>query len=136
MLQRLSIGAFIGYLIDHIEDRTALRCYDDPNNKESPFYSVQIVKTEPADTKTMYVDVYEVWIHCISEPVKPYSNAPVLALVQNLEEVMTQELALPRPFMIQRQVYNGLQTLKKDESDEGHAVLSFAFHISYGYRCK
>jgi hypothetical protein len=136
MLQRLSVAEFLGCLIDHIEGNTELRCYDDPNNKESPLYSVQLVRSEPADTKTMYVDVYTVWVHCISEPTRPYSTAPVLALVQKLEEAMSEDVALPSGYQLVRQVYGGLQTLKKDESDEGHAVLSFDFHVCYGFRCK
>lgn len=136
MLQRLSMAEFLGCLIEHIEASTGLRCYDDPNNRESPLYSVQLVRSEPADTKTMYVDTYEVWVHCISAPTKPYSNAPVLALVQSLEEAMTEDVALPRGYKLVRQVYGGLQTLKEDESHEGHAVLSFEFHVCYGFRCK
>lgn len=136
MLSRLSIGMFLGLLIDHVEGKTGLRCYDDPNNKESPLYSVQLVRSEPSDTKTMYVDVLEVWAHCVSAPVKPYSNAPVLELVQTLEEAMSEDVALPDGYRMLRQVYNGLQTLKVDESGEGHAVLSFQFHICYGFRCK
>lgn len=136
MLKRLSMAEFLGCLIDHVEERTGLSCYDDPNNKKSPFYSVQLVRSEPANTKTEFRDVYQVWIHCISAPANPFSNAPVLALVQALEEAMTDDMELPDPFCVQRQDYGGLQTLKKDESGEGHAVLSFDFNVRYGFRCK
>ncbi|RVU97061.1 DUF5072 domain-containing protein [Coriobacteriales bacterium OH1046] len=137
MLKRLSIAGFLGCLITAIAERTGIPCYDSPEDKESPFYSVQLVRSEPADTKTMYVDVYSVWVHCISEPVRPrYSNAPVLELVQALEEAMSDGLALPEPHLLYRQVYDGMQTLKMDETGEGHAVLSFAFHVCYGFRCK
>lgn len=135
-LSRLSIAEFLGCLIDHVEAGTGLRCYDDPNNKEPPFYSVQFLKSEPVDSKTMFLDKYQVWIHCIGEPVRPYSNAPVLALVQQLEETMTSELAMPEGFALWRQEYGGLQALKEDETHEGHAVLSYDFHICYGFRCK
>ena len=137
MLKRLSIAELLGCLIGHIEDRTGVPCYDSPDNERSPLYSVQLTRTEPANTKTMYVDVFQVWVHCISEPaVGEYSNAPVLALVQGLEEALSDDLALPSPYRMFRQVYNGLQTLKMDESREGHAVLSFDFHVCYGFRCK
>ena len=136
MLKRLSIAEFTGCLIDFIEEKTGLRCYDSPDNKESPFYSVQLVNSEPGDTKTMFIDVYQVWVHCIGAPTRPYSTAPVLALVQKLEEAMTDDLALPEPYRVQRQVYGGRRTLKRDESDEGHAVLSFDFHVCDGFRCK
>ena len=136
MLKRLSAGAFLGQLIRTIEERTEIKCYDDPDNKPSPLYSVQLVKTEPQDTKTMFIDSYEVWVHCISEEVNPYSNAPVLRLVQKLEEALTQDLKVEPPFFLHRQDYLGLQTLKKDASGEGHAVLTFRFLVCYGFRCK
>lgn len=136
MLKRLSIAEFLGHLIGAVSERTGIPCYDSPEDRPSPLYSVQLVRSEPADTKTMYIDVYSVWIHCIGAPVRPYSNAPVLSLVQALEEAMSDGLALPEPYLLYRQVYDGLQTLKMDETGEGHAVLSFTFHICYGYRCK
>lgn len=136
MYKRMSIGRFLGTLISFIEEKTGIKCYDDPNNKKSPLYSVQLVRTQPQNTKTMYIDMYEVWIHCISKKVTPYSNAPVLQLVQTLEEAMSEDLKLPKPFKLYRQEYEGLQTLKKDESGEGHAVVSYRFYICYGLRCK
>ncbi|MEY8314152.1 DUF5072 family protein [Adlercreutzia muris] len=136
MYRRLSIAQFLGSLIGFIEERTGVKCYDDPDNKPSPLYSVQLVRTQPQNTKTMYIDTYEVWVHCISEAVQPHSNAPVLNLVQTLEEALSTDLPLPEPFKLYRQEYEGLQTLKRDESGEGHAVLAYRFFICYGYRCK
>lgn len=136
MLKRISIAEFLGCLIDHIEANTGIKCCDDPDNVPSPLYGVQFVRSEPCNTKTAFVDMFEVYVHCISEPVHPYSNAPVLELVEKLEEAMTDDLELPEPFIVQRQVYNGLTELKKDESGEGHAVLGLAFYICYGFRCK
>ena len=136
MYRRLSIAQFLGSLIGFIEERTGVKCYDDPDNKPSPLYSVQLVRTQPQNTKTMYIDTYEVWVHCISEAVQPHSNAPVLNLVQTLEEALSTDLPLPAPFKHYRQEYEGLQTLKRDESGEGHAVLAYRFFICYGYRCK
>lgn len=136
MMKRLSAAEFLGCLIATIEKRTGISCYDNADNKPSPLYSVQLLRTEPANTKTMFIDRYEVSIHCISEEVEPYSNAPVLRLVQQLEEAMTDDLKLKVPYLLHRQDYLGLQALKKDPSGEGHAVLNFTFHICYGYRCK
>lgn len=136
MLKRMSVAEFLGAVFDHIEEKTGIPCYDDPVDKESPFYSTQLMKTEPADTKTSFVDRYEVWVHCISSPSAPYSNQPVLDLVTKLEEVMTEEISVCEPYRLNRQVYKGLQTLKKDESNEGHAILSFDFFICYGFKFK
>lgn len=136
MLKRLSIAEFLGALIDWVSERTGVPCCSDPNGKASPFYAVELLRTEPQNTKTEFVDRYDVSIHCISEPVRPYSSAPVLDLVQKLEEAMSDDLELPEPFDLCRQEYGGLQAVKRDESDEGHAVLSFSFLIGYGFRCK
>lgn len=136
MLQRLGIAQFIGCLIDYIEEATGIRCYDYPDNVESPLFSVEVASTTAANTKTMYIDVFNVNLHCISEPVEPYSNAPVLGLVQTLQEVMTDRFELPEPFSLYRLDFSGLQTLKRDESGEGHAILTYQFYICYGFRCK
>lgn len=116
--------------------RTGVPCYDYPENKRSPFFSVEITATRPRNTKTMYLDEFSVSVHCIAPPVKPYSNAPVLKLVQSLEEALTSDIALPEPFEMFRQEYGGMQAVKRDETGEGHAVLSFQFWVCYGYRCK
>ena len=127
MYRRLSIAQFLGSLIGFI------KCYDDPDNKPSPLYSVQLVRTQPQNTKTMYIDTYEVWVHCISEAVQPHSNAPVLNLVQTLEEALSTDLPLPAPFKLYRQEYEGLQTLKRDES--GVKMITSPEELD-GYRCK
>ncbi len=136
MMARLGIGEFLGCLIDHIEQRTGLRCHDFPDNEESPMYSVEVEGSAPENTKTMYVDVYSVTVHCISGPTEPYSNAPVLRLVRSLEEAMSEDVAVPEPFLLYRQEYEGLRALKRDETGEGHAVLAFKFWVCYGLRCK
>lgn len=136
MNRRMSIGEFLGCLIDHVEAKTGVKCYDFPDNVPSPLYSVEIESTEDAKTKTMYLDVYNVLIHCVSEPVEPYSNAPVLRLEQKLEEAMTEDVALPAPFFLNDQSFAGLRDIKRDESGEGHAVVSYRFEVCYGYLCK
>ena len=74
-VQRLSLAVFLGCLIDAIEQGTGTKCYDSPENRASPLYSVELQNTQPENTKTMYIDAISVWVHCISEPVRPYSNA-------------------------------------------------------------
>ena len=136
MFQRLGIAQFLGCLIDHIGEATGIRCYDYPDNVPSPLFSAEVTSTEVANTKTMYLDVFNVSIHCISKPVEPYSSAPVLELVQKLQEAMTEAFPLPDPFLLYRCDFAGMQALKRDESGEGHAVLSYRFFICYGLRCK
>lgn len=136
MLQRMSIGEFLGVLIETVGERTNLPCVDSPDGEKSPFYSIELMPSEPANTKTMFVERYRVWIHCIAAPVVPYSNAPVLRLVQKLEEALTKDIPIPEPFRLNNQTYEGVQALKKDESGEGHAVLAYSFDVCYGFMCK
>lgn len=137
MMQRMSIGEFLGIVIGAVEDRTGIRCVDCPDGEESPFYSVEFVApSEPANTKTMFVERYRLWFHCIAAPVVPHSNAPVLRLVKTLEEALTRNIELPEPFWLNNQTYEGVQALNKDDSGEGHAVLSYVFEVCYGLICK
>lgn len=136
MMQRMSIGELLGIVAGTVEERTGIRCVDCPDNEESPFYSVEFVQSEPANTKTMFVDRHRLWLHCIAAPVQPHSNAPVLRLVKALEEALTRDIELPEPLRLNNQTYEGVQALKKDESGEGHAVLSYTFEVCYGFICK
>lgn len=136
MLQRMSIAEFLGVLIRTVEERTGIPCVDSPDGQESPFYSVELMPSEPANTKTMFVERYRVWLHCIAAPVKPHSSAPVLRLAQKLEEALTGDIPVQEPFRLVRQTYEGVQALKRDESGEGHAVLAWSFEVCYGFKCK
>ena len=136
MLERLDIGEFLGLLIDHVTERTGVRCYDFPDNVPSPLYGVELDAVEPENTKTMFIDAVSVKIHCVSRETEPYSSAPVLAMVKALQEAMTEDLVLPAPFLLYGQECEGVRALKRDESGEGHAVLAYRFLVCYGYRCK
>lgn len=135
-MKRLGIEQFLGYLIEHITKHTGIKCYDFPNNVPSPLYSVDIESTEQERTKTMYLEIYNIDIHCISAKSNPYSNAPVLKLVGRLEEALSTDVVLPDPYQIYLQDYKGLLTVKRDESGEGHAVVSYQFSVCSGYICK
>lgn len=136
MIQRLSLAVFLGCLIEAIEAGTGTSCYDSPENRDSPLYSVELQSTQPENTKTMYIDAITVWVHCISEPVRPYSNAKVLGMVQRLEQALADGFELPAPFSLYRTTCNGVQTVKKDETDESHAIAEFTFRVCYGLRVK
>ncbi len=135
-VQRLSLAVFLGCLIDAIEQGTGTKCYDSPENRASPLYSVELQNAQPENTKTMYIDAISVWVHCISEPVRPYSNAKVLGMIQRLEQALADGFELPEPFSLYRTTFDGVQTLKKDETDEGHAIVGVTFRVCYGLRVK
>lgn len=136
MIQRLNVALFMGAVINAVEARTGLRCYDNAENAESPFYCIEFIESKPANTKTMFVDHFTVWVHAISEAPHPWSSVPVLTLAHKLEEAMSTDIDVPEPFHVVRQEYGGMKTVKKDESGEGHAVLEFEFFICYGFKCK
>lgn len=118
-----------------VEKNTGLRCYDEvPLDKPSPLYYVELVRTRPDNTKTMWVETYEVWIHAIAEPTQ--KSGPIYSLIEKLEEAMTEGIKLPEGHDLISQRSNGVQVIKLDESGEKHAVLSFEFKICYGFRAK
>lgn len=137
MLHRLGIVDFLALLIEHIETRTGKRCYEAPEDQDPPFFALDLVETQPRNTKTEFIDRFQVSLHAIAAPSEgPFSFQPVLELLKELEEAMTDELAIPRPFRLIEQEYEGLNVLKKDESQEGHAVVTYHFDVSYGFATK
>ena len=82
----------------------------------------------------MWRDVFTVWIHAIAE--KGDSSVQIYELIQNLEEALTEEIILPEEYELVMQINNGIQTIKKDETNEKHAVLAYEFMVCYGFKCK
>lgn len=135
MYRQLGLLDLIHAVQEKIENKTGLRCYDAvPDNAPSPFYFAEVVSKRPAHTKTMYRDVFTVWIHAIAEPGE--SSVPVYELTQLLEEAMTEDIILPDDFELILQTNNGVQRIKTDETNEKHAVLAFEFTVCYGFKCK
>lgn len=135
MLRRMNIVDLMAAIQTQIKDGTGLPCYDSvPANAESPFYFMQYAGSQPADTKTMYVDRHTVDIHVIAD-VSP-SSVPVFKYIQLLEEAMTEDITIPKKYKLVRQSSGGVRTIQNDETGEKHAVMSFTFLISYGWKIK
>lgn len=135
MYKQLGLLDLIHAVQEKVERKTELRCYDVvPDNAPSPFYFAEVVGKRPAHTKTMYRDVFTVWIHAIAEPGE--SSVRVYELIQLLEEAMTEDIILPDGFELILQTNNGVQRIKTDETNEKHAVLAFEFTVCYGFKCK
>ena len=133
--QKLSPVTLMAAVQDKIERLTDLRCYDHvPMNEESPLYFAEITRIQPANSKTMYRDVYSVAIHCIAE--ESPSSVGVYNLIENLQSALSEDIILPEPFTLVMQTDNGVQTIKTDESGEKHAIVNFDFMVSYGFMCK
>ena len=133
--QKLSPVTLIAAVQDKVEALTGLRCYDYvPLNEESPLYFVEITRIQPANSKTMFRDVYSVAIHCIAE--ESPSSVGVYNLIENLQSALSEDITLPEPFELVMQTDNGVQTIKTDESGEKHAIVNFDFMVCYGFMCK
>lgn len=137
MYKQIGLVDLIYAIQTKIQDKTGLKCYDAvPQNCKSPFYFAEVVGKRPAHSKTMYKDIFTVWIHCIAAPDKTGSSVGVYDIIQRLEEAMTENIVLPEDFELVMQTNNGIQTIKTDETKEKHAVLAFEFMVCYGMKCK
>lgn len=133
--QKLSPVTLIAAVQDKVEALTGLRCYDHvPLNEASPLYFAEITRIRPANSKTMYRDVYSSAIHCIAE--ESPSSVGVYNLIENLQSALSEDISLPEPFTLVMQTDNGVQTIKTDESGEKHAIVNFDFMVCYGFMCK
>ena len=133
--QKLSPVTLIAAVQEKVEAVTGLRCYDPvPLNEESPLYFAEIIRIQPANSKTMFRDVYSVAIHCIAE--ESPSSVGVYNLIENLQSALSEDISLPEPFTFVMQTDNGVKTIKTDESGEKHAIVNFDFMVSYGFMCK
>lgn len=133
--QKLSPVTLIAAVQEKVEALTGLRCYDHvPLNEASPLYFAEITRIQPANSKTMFRDVYSVAIHCIAE--ESPSSVGVYNLIENLQSALSEEITLPEPFELVMQTDNGVQTIKTDETGEKHAIVNFDFMVCYGFICK
>lgn len=135
MYKQLGLVDLIHGIQAKVEEKTGVKCYDAvPRNAPSPFYFAEVIGKRPAHTKTMYRDVYTVWIHAIAQSGD--SSVQIYEMIQQLEETLTEDISLPEGFELILQVSNGVQTIKTDETNEKHAVLAFEFTVCYGFKCK
>ncbi|MCR2045488.1 DUF5072 family protein [Anaerosalibacter massiliensis] len=135
MLKKLSFIDFYKAIQEKIESKTGLRCYDDiSQDAPSPFYYAEIVGLRPENTKTMYVDVFTVFVHAIAEPGG--SSIGIYKLIQELEEAMTERIDIGEEYWILEQTSQGLQRIQTDETNEKHAILAYEFKICYGFKIK
>lgn len=133
--KQMGLVDLISAIQKKIEDKTGLKCLDAvPTNELSPFYYAEVVGKRPAHSKTMWRDIFTVWIHAIAEPGE--SSVQIYELIQRLEEALTEDIDLPEEYELIMQTNNGIQTIKTDETKEKHAVLAYEFMVCYGYKCK
>ena len=138
MLKKLGLVDLIHSIQSKSEQNIeGVRCYDSvPKNAPSPFYFVEVVGKRPADTKTMFCEIFTVWIHAIAAPEGNGSSIGIYNMIESLEESMTEDIELPECFNLVLQSSTGVQTIKTDETREKHAVLAYEFKVSYGFKVK
>lgn len=135
MYKQIGTVDLIAAVQNVIKSRTLLECYDTiPKNASSPFYYIQLIRKRPANTKTMFRDVFTVWIHAIAEVYD--SSVPIYGMIQQLEEALTEDIVLPEEFELIMQTNNGVLSIKTDETGEKHAVSEYEFMVCYGFKCK
>lgn len=135
MLRRLNPVDLIAAVQAKVKEKTELECYDAvPHDAPSPFYYIEFINRTPKNSKTMYRDVYTVWIHSIAEASE--SSLGVYNLINKLEEALSEYITLDESFEIINQTDEGVLNIQTDETGEKHAVSSFSFDICYGYKCK
>lgn len=133
--KQMGLVELISAIQKKVENKTDLKCFDAvPVNEVSPFYYAQVVGKRPAHSKTMWRDIFTVWIHAIAKPGE--SSVQIYELIQKLEEALTEDIDLPEEYELIMQTNNGIQTIKTDETGEKHAVLAYEFMVCYGYKCK
>ena len=135
MYKQLGLVDLISAIQKKVQDNTGTTCYDAvPDNAPSPFYFAEVIGKRPAHSKTMWRDIFTVWIHAIAEPGE--SSVQIYKLIQDLEEALSEDIELPEGFDLIMQTNNGVQTIKADETNEKHAVLAYEFMVCYGFKCK
>ena len=135
MLQQFSIIELIKQIQKAVLSGTGKKCYDHVEKGQvSPFYYAEIVQSKPANTKTMYVTEYTVNIHVVSESGK--TSVPLFKEIQALEEAMTADIDIPEPYELIYQMYNGIQSIYTEDTNEKHAVPNYTFKVCYGYMMK
>lgn len=135
MLEQMSLLDLVSAIQNKVETRTGLKCYDAvPKNPKAPFYFAEAVGKRSDNTKSMYRDVFTVYIHCIAKPSA--SSVEVYKLIRQAEEALTEDIEIPQGFELLMQNENGIQTIKTDETNEKHAVISYDFTVCYGFKTK
>lgn len=134
MTQKLSFIDLLASTINQVEELTGHKCYDDiPINAPLPHYHAEIVLQEPVASKTMWKEMYEIYVHCFAEGG---SNVAVYDLIRELEEAMTIRLGLPEGYQVLLQNPMGLQYIAKEEDGTKHAVMGYRITVLYGYKRK
>lgn len=134
MCIQLSLTDLIAAVMTRLQD-TGLPVYDAvPANTDAPFYKVELAGMKPADTKTCFRTVYNVYIHVIDAAGD--SHVPIFGYVRRMQEAMTQDIELPDGYNLHMQRDLGMIRNGQDETGENHIVWQYEIAVSYGLKIK
>ena len=134
-LRQLSLVDLVAAVQKRVEDGTGLKCYDFVrDNTPAPFIFIEVVRVQPADTKTTFRKSYEMYLHIISDG--KHTSVPLFEHIQEVQEALTEDIILPEPYHLISQTDGGVQTIQTDETGEKHAVIPLTIIVSYGWKIK
>lgn len=137
MYEKLNFIQLVAAIQAKFKQHTQIQAYDvPPQNEPSPLYFIEAVNRRPADSKTMFRDIFTVYVHCIAPETNNKSNVGVYNLINEVDEIMTEDITLPEPFQLVMQTNNGVNRIFDDTTGEKHAVIELQFMVLYGFKCK
>ncbi len=135
MLRKLGFAELAAAILEALRQRTPYPCYDAvPIDAPSPLVFVEVNGKADSSTKTMYKETFSVNIHLIAHPGE--ARTQIYQMIQDVEEALTQQVRLPPCITLILQTENGVNSFQQDETREWHAVLTYEFMVSYGFRVK
>ncbi len=135
MLRKLGFAELAKAILDALRERTPYPCYDAiPLNTPSPLVFVEVNGKEDSSTKTMYKETFSANVHLIANPND--ARTEIYKMIQDVEEALTQQVRLPPCVTLILQTESGVNSFQQDETNEWHAVLTYEFMVSYGFRVK
>lgn len=135
MHRKIGFAELAAAVLDTLRRNTAFPCYDAvPTDAPSPLLFAEVIGKRDASSKTMYKEIFTVQVHVVASPGD--ARTEIYQMIQQVEEALTEDIVLPEPITLVLQTETGVQSMQKEATNEWHAVLSYDFTVSYGWKCK
>ncbi len=133
--QQLGFVDFVKAIKRTMEMKTHLPCYITiPSQISSPFCYIEGIEKKMVDSKSMWKEIFTVFIYIIGEPSDDFMK--ISNDIHELEQALKDGIALPQEYKLMKQTNNGIQMITLEDTKETHAVINYDFMISYGYKYK
>lgn len=134
IVNKIPLVTLMASVIDRIRAE-GVECFDQvPLNQALPFSYVEVIRQEPANTKTFMADRYILWIHTWADGSS--GSKKIAQSVDKVQDALLTEITVPTAFRLVSQSFNGLIQLFQEETKEKHAVQELEMLIAYGCRTK